>query len=390
MIFKTASPISPDVEISIDQVPINYMSLQRISIEESENEHTLVVLDFTGLPASLIGEYVDKPVKLNISFPNLGGIEFVGYITFLEPTSVTKDGLVNGSSFQITRMYCLGASYLMKGKKTKAWENVTISDIATSIADTYKLSVAVPSDPYRFPRLVQSGISDWELLTKACKMLGYSMSVSGTHLHIWDPFKALSRNASFTLLKTIKGQNGSVTPSLGQILKFEGRIGAVTTSASRTSETFHILNKSGTVLSVQSTPDTDNSGMGNPVTALYADTISGNADSHETAIKVVEGNLRRKFPITASVDITGNPTIKPGGIVKVDKYDSKLDGYWYVQGVRHEITRSELISFLKIGKDTTSEIEYSLNPVSDYKEPPIPVLTDGHWVSSINYVSVYS
>lgn len=390
MIFKTASPISPDVEIAIDQVPVNYLSLQRISIEETENTHSLMVLDFSGLAPELISEYVDRPITVSITFPNIGGIDFVGYITFLEPTSVTKDGLVNNSSFQITRMYCMGASYLMKGKKSRAWENVTISDIAKTIADTYKFSVSVPKDSYKFPRLVQSAQSDWELLVMACTSLGYSVNVTGTHIHIWDPFKALARKTSVAYLKTIKGQNGAVTPTLGQILKFEGRIGAVTTSASRTSETLHVLDKFGKVLSVESNPVTNNSGLGNPVQALYSDTLSRNADSYEMAHKFIEGNLRRKFPITASVDITGNPTIKPGGVVKVDKYESKLDGYWYVQGVRHEITRSELVSFLKIAKDSTSEVDYSLNPVSEYTTPPPASLVNGSWVSSYNYIDIYA
>jgi hypothetical protein len=68
MIFKTASPTSPDVSITIDNVPTNYLSLQRISIEEEENNHNLVILDFSGLAPDTLFDFVDKPINVNISF----------------------------------------------------------------------------------------------------------------------------------------------------------------------------------------------------------------------------------------------------------------------------------------------------------------------------------
>jgi hypothetical protein len=389
MIFKTASPTSPDVSITIDNVPTNYLSLQRISIEEEENNHNLVILDFSGLAPDTLFDFVDKPINVNISFPSLGGVNFYGYIGFLEPHSETKSGLVNQSAFQITRMYCFGASYAMKSKKSKAWENVTISDIAKTIADTYKFSVSVPKDPYRFPRLVQSSKSDWEFLKETCNTLGYSLNARGTHLHIWDPFQAMNHRISYAVLKTIAGLSGNVSPNVGQVLNFDATIGNVSTTGERTPETLHILDKNNVVLSVGGDLNKETSGLGTPLESSFTDTLSKNADSYEMANKFIMGSLRKKFSMSAVVQITGNPTIKPGGIVKLDKYNTSFDGFWYVRSARHEITHSQLVTTLEMAKDSIGAATYTTEVAEEYTTPPTPSLIDNRWVSSTNYVNTY-
>lgn len=389
MIFKTASPISPDVTVAIDSMPVDYLSLHRISIEEHENQHTLMVLDFGGLPPENITDFIERPIRVTIDYPNLDGVDFFGYIMFLEPSSTTNFGLVNDSPFQMTRVYCMGASYLMKSKKSKSWENVTISDIATTIADEYKFSVSVPLDTYRFPRLVQAGQSDWEFLVETIQQLGYSMNVTGTHLHIWDPFKALSRSLSFAVLKTINGLAGDVSPSIGQVLRFEARFGAVTTTASRTPDTIHVLDSGGNIITVSSSLTDEVSGLGDSLKSQFTDTLVKNATSFEMAKRLVSGNLRKKFSVSATVDITGNPTIRSGGIIKLDKYDSKLDGFWYVKGAKHTVTKSELISVLDIVTDGTTNLNPTINSTNTFKNPPTPTLLRNHWVSETHYVNIY-
>lgn len=389
MIFKTASPTSPDVAITIDSVAVNYLSLQRISIEEKENNHTLVVLDFSGIPADLIFDYVDKPITMRIAFPTLGGIDFYGYIGFLEPHSETNAGLVNKSPFQLTRVYCYGASYIMKSKKAKAWENVTISDIAKTIANTYKFSVAVPKDSYRFSRLVQSNQSDWEFLKEVCNISGYSFNARGTHIHIWDPFQAMNHRVSYSVLKTITGLNGGVTPNVGQVLNFDATIGNVSTVGERTPETIHVLDHSNTLVSVKGFLNDETSGLGVPLESPFTDVVSINADSYAMGQKFIRGSLRHKFSMQATIQVTGDPTIKPGGIVKLDKYNSKFDGFWYVRSARHEITHSQLVTTLEVVKDSIETATSTQTVVEDYQEPPIPALLEGHWVSSTNYVNTY-
>ena len=135
MIFRSASPLSPHVEIVIDNVPVNYLSLQKISIELKENMHDMAVLDFVGMDPTLIHEYINASLKINIELRERPPFTFYGYITYLEPVSVTKDGLVNKSPFQSVRAYCFGPSYKMKSKRARSWENVTLAEVVQTFAD---------------------------------------------------------------------------------------------------------------------------------------------------------------------------------------------------------------------------------------------------------------
>ena len=93
--------------------------------------------------------------------------------------------------------------------------------------------------------------------------------------------------------------------------------------------------------------------------------------------------------MSATVQVTGNPTIKPGGIVRLDKYNTSFDGFWYVRSARHEITHSQLVTTLDIVKDSIGDATYTTEVTEDYVIPPVPSLINNRWVSSTNYVNTY-
>lgn len=390
MIFKTAAPFSPNVEIAIDKTPVNYLGLERISYESRENAHTLMVLDFAGIDPSLFGEYIDKPVYVSISYDNTKALKFNGYVVFLEPTSTTKDGLVNNSPFQITRAFCMGASYVMRSRKNNVWENKTIYEVAKEIADRYKFSVSVPKDEYRFPRLVQSGISDWALLVQTASQLGYSVIVENTHVNIWDPMDALGRTKEYAVLETLRRTNGNPTPRMGQILRFDGRIGAVTTTASRTPDSISFLDSDSNITTITGILDSETSGLVNSLASMFRDTLTLNADSYAMGSRIIKSKLRYKYPLSADVEITGTPIIYPGGIVKVDKYNSDLDGFWYVCSVRHDITKFDLVTTVHIVKDSLDGELVDVMPVTTVGTAPEAALVNGKWISEKDYVDVYA
>jgi hypothetical protein len=390
MIFKSASQLSPNVEIFIDNVPVNYMTLQQITVEEKENMHNLAILDFAGMNTELIHEYLDVPIKFSIELTGKDIFNFYGYITFVEPIANTHDGIVNKSPFQTTRVYCFGSSYNMKSTYSRIWENLTISDIAKQIANKYKFSVSVPNNSYKFPRLVQSGQSDWKFLNKASELLGYSVLMDGTHIRIWDPYSALYQNVSYSMLLTMRGSRGDASPQPGQILKFEGRIGAVTTDGARSADTIHMLDKSGQLLSVTNSDNFESSGLATGLKSQFDNVLTVNADSFDTATRLVTGALRKKFPMRASLEVVSDPSIKPGGIVSINEYNTEFDGFWYVMSVRHEITQSYMRTYLEVARDGLGTTALAKQVTATYVEPPEPALIGNAWVSSKDYTHVYN
>lgn len=390
MIFKGSSDLSPTVNVAIDGVPVDYMSIKRLTLELSENLHNLLILEFAGLNPQLIDQYIDRPVVANISMRDRPTSSFYGYIAYLEPLSVTSAGTVNNSPFQMTRVYCLGTSYVMKSKKTRIWENKNIYEIATEFAETYKFSVSVPRDEYRIKRLVQNSRSDWSFLSYVADLWGYKVIMDGTHIHVWDPYRALNHRVSYSALHTVRGLNGNPSPQPGQIIKFDGKIGAVSPDGSRSYDTLHLLDTQGNVLSVLNEDLAEQSGLGTPINSLFSNVVGINADSYEMGVKIVEANLRKKFPMTAAVDVVGDPGIVPGGIVNIKEYNTQFDGFWYVNSVRHEIAQSSMVSFIRISKDSLDGVTPSPNATSPYVSPPESALMSGKWVASKELVNIYT
>jgi len=389
MIFKGSSDLSPVVTIAIDGVPVDHLSIKRLSLELTENMHNLCILEFAGLNPQLIDQYIDRPVTISVALRERPTSSFFGYISHLEPLSVTSAGTVNNSPFQMTRVYCLGASYIMKSRKTRVWANKNIYEIATELADNYKFSVSVPRDDYRIERLVQKSQSDWAFLAYAADLWGYRVLMDGTHIHIWDPYKALNHRISYSALHTVRGLNGNPSPHPGQILKFDGKIGAVSPDGSRSYDTLHLLDKQGQLLSVLNEDFAEQSGLGTPVNSQFTNVLNVNADTYEMGAKIVEAALRKKFPMTAYVEVVGDPGIVPGGIVNIKEYNTQFDGFWYVNSVKHEIAQTAMVSYLRISKDSLDGITPSPNATSQYITPPTPALTNGKWMAGQELVNIY-
>lgn len=389
MIFKGSSDLSPAVNISIDGVPVDYLSIKRLTLEFTENMHNLAILEFAGLNPQLIDQYIDRPMTVSIDMRERPTTSFYGYISHLEPLSVTSAGTVNNSPFQMTRAYCMGSSYIMKSKRSRVWHNKSIYEIATEMADNYKFSVSVPRDDYRIERLVQKSQSDWAFLVYAADLWGYRVLMDGTHIHVWDPYKALNHRVSYSALYTVRGLGGSPSPQPGQILKFDGRIGAVSPDGSRSYDTIHLLDKQGQLLSVLNEDFSEQSGLGTPINSQFSNVLSINADTYEMGTRIVEAALRKKFPMTAYVEAVGDPGIMPGGIVNIKEYNAQFDGFWYVTSVRHEIAQSSMVSYLKIAKDSLDGITPSPTVTSPYVTPPSPALTNGKWMAGNELVNIY-
>lgn len=385
MIISSEAQLELKFEVFIDTATIEYTSIKRVNIELSENMHDLAVLDIAGLPAEYLTEYIDLPIAIRVVVGRSRSLLFNGYISYLEPESVNKDGLINKSPFQLTRMYCFGASYTMRSRKNAAWNNVTLTDIVSTFSDRYDFSASVPQNTYVFPRLIQSGESDWSLLKKACNYLGYRVSMRTTHIDIWDPYTTLSRYSTIPIY-AMYGNSGGLNAQPGQVLKFNATVGVVTPESAKIPDKIHALVDDQIVTLERNT----STGYGTPVESFFADEVAQNASSVSMAQAVLQGRSREKFPYTAHVEVVGDPAIQPGMVVQLLRYNSNLDGLWIVKSARHEFLRGSAISYLTIEKDSefSSTIE-PLEKVPTAKQIPDSELRNSRWITTREYVDVY-
>lgn len=386
MIFTSHSRISPNINFVIDNAPMRYMSIVQMELGLAENQHDILRVRVAGVPPRLLTEYLSKPVLCYWGF-GVDKHEFCGYIASVEPSFRNSDGVINGSPFQLVELVCMGASYRMRAKKTRLWENASIQSVATTLADEYKFSVSSVTESFAYPRIIQSEESDWEFLNKVAHMYGLSVSMHGTHIHVWNPMNALGRQISYHELKNIKARNGDVKTYPATILSMQGIFGDSIDPLSSHELSATVLDNQGKTYTSNNFNET--TGFGKTIDIKISDNISINATSTTMADSIVTANSRGINTLTAKLSLTGTAGVLPGGIVSISNFESNFEGFWYVKEVTHTVTRDEFFTQMTVSRKDTNDINAYMTMQSTMPEVPESSFVDNVWRSSRQMEDIY-
>lgn len=252
MITTNLSPLGIVWNIAIDGVPFNKKTVQRVQTSFVENQHDYLSVELVGVPSSYVSSYVDRPITMSVQINGGKSFSFYGYVTQIESVSSTNEGTVNNSPFQIIRLICLGSSHLLRSNNTLVWENVTLENVVSDIANDFRLGYSMPVDTYVFKRLIQSEESLWKLLVKTCNQLGYVITLINSHIHIWDKNKSLARQPSYTILRGIKAKRNNYSPLPGDIVNIETTLGTADVSQQFGDKTVSYIDERGVFVTVDS------------------------------------------------------------------------------------------------------------------------------------------
>ena len=349
-----------------------------------------MVVELVGVPSSYVSTYVDRPITASVRINGGKSFTFYGYVTQIEGTSVTNEGTVNNSPFQIIKLICLGSSHLLRSNNTLVWENVTLENIVSDIANDFRLGYSMPVDNYVFKRLVQSEESLWKLLVKACDQLGYVITLTNSHIHIWDKNKSLARQPSYTILRGVKVKKENYSPFPGDVITLESTLGTADVSQQAGNKTVTYLDERGVFVTVDSSQLNGLNSFGTPSESRFYNKLTVSVDSFEKASRYIESKIKQAYPYMADALVFGDPSIVPGGVVKIEGYGGDFDGYWYVNSVTHTLSTDVLTSFLKLEKDGTYDILPKFPVVQRYLKTPLPILIKDKWVMKSEYVNVYN
>jgi len=386
MIVRSGNPLSPNVFFQLNGVEVNYQSINQIFLDLEENKHDVLTFIMNGIPHRAITDYEGAAVSFSIS-SGPGRIQkFNGYVLYVEPEHSIDAPAVNGSVFYTAKIVCFGASVAMKSAKQRIWENTTIYRIDQEIAKTYKFSVDVLKDEFVIPRAVQTGESDCVFLKRICDTYGYSFSVHGKHLHVWDPFKAIGRRPSFEKLVPVNAISSAVP---GSILKLTGTFGGLTVDGKFYKFQTTSMDNNGTISTVSDSSKVKSwSGSGDE--PKYYSIIKTSTTSISEAKKMIDAKHRREFPFNARVEVVSGSGIVPGGVVEIAGYKSGIDGLWYVKSVRHNIGGTTYTTDLEISKDHNTTGSFVVPPTQIAEMPPESVLIDNTWRSEKGKVTLYA
>lgn len=390
MITTNLSTLGIKWDVRLADAPFSIRSVQRIKVSFSENQHDVATLELVGVPTEYIHQYVDKPIQMIVQINGGKQFQFFGYVSHVEARSVTHEGTVDRQPFQLYTMVCIGSSHLLRGVNTTAWENVSLETIVSEIARQHRFGYTIPKDTYVFKRLVQTEESLWKLLVKACNQLGYCVTLSNAHIHIWDVDKAFAHQPSYTVLQGTLNKQIVYSPSPGDIISIESTIGASDVVAQVGNKTVTYLNDDGTLSNVDAFHITDTQATVITETSRFNNTLSVSVDSFEKAKRYVQSKIKETNQHFADVLVFGDPSIRPGGIVSINGYKGTFDGFWYVESVSHELLTDSLTTLLKLKKKGNYEVLPKFPSVQRYSSAPLPILIKNTWVQQKEYANVYN
>lgn len=384
MIVKPGYGVSPTLTLSLNGVAVDYFAVNEIELLQEVNLHDMLIIRMAGIPPRAMTDYRNQPVYCAM---DLGGgflSEFHGYIIDVKAVATTSGGLLNESPFQDAQVICMGTSYEMRGGDSRVWKDERIEDVALELSGKYGFSVDVPSDKLILSPMLQDNESDWQFLVRYAGMMGFDVTLHGTHLHLFDPYKAYSRQTSFHRLRTAKDIRAGLVPEPGQITKFDVTLAehhpdgvykdTVVTVHQDDNQIFDVSLRELRKLSAP---------------ARFSNRLRDSVDTYDQAVRVIEAEGKSKYDFKAKAQVLGLPGCLPGGVVQVDSYGTdSIDDLWYVLGVRHHLATGAFYSELQLARNINSELVPS--SVQAYKAPPTPKLLNGRWVPTKRSLNVYT
>lgn len=387
MIINTGSPISPKVYFKINGVEVNYFSINKIVLELDVNKHDVLTFTMNGIPPRAITDYIGAAVDVSVGSGFGRRQSFCGYVMYVEPEYDSAAPVVNSSVFHTAKIVCFGASLTMKGAKQRIWKNTTIYKVANELADTYGFSLECIKDDYVIPRIVQATESDWEFLVRICETYGYSVTVHGTHMAIWDPFKAIGHRRSYEKLIPASSYSG---PKPGSITSMHGTFGQLTPDGESYKYQITSIDANGAVVTtVDNYTNPSSSFSGKATEPTYISKVAESAVSVAEAEKFIGAIKRKNFPFNAHVRVSAGAGNVPGGVVELAGYNSNFEGMWYIKSVKHTIVSGDYFTDMSISKDYNTSNEYLVPPTSLPQLQPDPMFVNNQWKSSLKKVTLY-
>lgn len=379
MIRSSPVGVSPQITMSINGAPINYNSLMSIALDLEENKHDMCEFVMSGVPSRSITDFIDKNVFVRITTGATMINEFYGTVFSSRPVATTSAGMVNNNLFQEVKFTCFGCSWAMRGAQSRVWKNSTLVDVATSMANTYGFSCDVPNDDLVFNTLVQAE-SDWHFLCRYADSMGYSVTVHGTHIHIFDPHRAKGRMIS--LHRLYAPARTSPRPHPGQVITFDGDFANRVADGKYFDNVITVLPDSGGTFDVRTS---DVQGFSEP--AAFTTRLNLTADSYNQADRMIQALYRSDYDYRADSVTLGTAGMLPGGMATLDGYSTEFDGLWYVSGVRHDVKSG---SFLSMGKLRRNSMDTLVDESSaQFRPPPLPQQINGVWTSTKKVTNAY-
>lgn len=334
-----ASQVVYAFEVSVNGSPLPQESavvVIAVTVDNSLNLPDLAVVELSdpgGMLMGASGLRIGAELEVKVrdgSGPALA--IFKGEVTALE---VDFDGGVNRT---VVRAYDK-SHRLLRGRRTKAWVNVTYTDIVRQLAQDANVPLGqIDSTATVHSQVTQAAVEDWHFMRRLADEVGYHLAVVDGKLEMTKP-KPPPEAAKQSLTSTDRlayavGDDGLL------------RLRAVLTSAGQVPSTevrgWDPKTKEAVVASspaaaadakVSSTPAGLAGLFGARPFSAPRSPLQANGDVTALA-GAISGHIAGAF-VDLEAEVVGNPKLRPGAVIDVGGVGKPLQGAYTVSSTRH-------------------------------------------------------
>ncbi len=221
----------------------------------------------------------------------------------------------------------------LRTKKSKAHENKTLKDIAQATASSLGLTLKAGDglDKIRVTRSTQNRQTDLEYLRGLVEKYGWSFSVRGTTMHIFN-LEELEKSSAVTVIRRSDLISYSFTDKATKVYK--------------NAEVSYHDPKTNEVIKGEHTPPNINYGQGDlliykPVTSDDTLKIKTKVENKTQADAIAKAAIHQHNSRTQTgrITVVGNPSLVAGS--NFDLFEmGKLSGKYHIESSTHRIDRS--------------------------------------------------
>lgn len=310
----------------------------KITIHQKMKSHDIAILQYGTQNDRLLSTLTTGiPITFTWNKGSDKGM-FTGYVSH-----VTSE--VSVAPKKNLEVVCIGASFVLKERKTRTFRNKTITQVAQQIAREKNLRFVGEPHPRVFPQLTVANQSYWEWLHEQAHRIGYAMYVENTTLYFRPLDKIIDEGSGVAPVMASFGKEvptdlleNDRTLDYIRVLKGEYIDGMELRNTKTVSGVDPVTSKS---VSAKKTPAAVGKKLRNSNNAVFFDEQRTDQVVHDSigASTSADGAAQlARFNLPARIKGQGHPAMRPYHPIFIQGVDSRLDGFWVPSEVVHTIT----------------------------------------------------
>jgi|TARA_R110000803_G_scaffold133061_5_gene200260 phage protein D len=321
--------------VSFPTAPSLVSKPERVELIQRQYEHDVMVLEYQNSSSLWFSTLkTGTPIVFTWSKDSQAH-SWIGYVINVSKTSA-------GERKRPMKIFCIGPSYVLKARASRNFKNVTVTDVARTIAKEFKLNFVGENSTRKFPQLSMTGQSYWQWLQEQAARIGYGMYVRGATLYLRPLDKIINEGMSYAAIMTLQPP---LIPADGQFLD-------------KTLDNFEILNGDFIENGEAANSIKATSGV-NPLTGKH---VNGSQDPNKTGQKMRRNTTTAifteytnevvhsaalgkqaakdlaeaaRFTTPAKISGQGDHRLVPYNVAYLEGTGVDTDGYWLVKETKH-------------------------------------------------------